>query len=312
MTSTSGLAAAGLALLTGAALAQAQPGVSPKVTHETTHAVIDAPTMVLPEPEVGAITLRLLAPESGLTTYAPPPDRYVPLAAAALTPEYVEAVAPALIPATAPTRIAAATLGAGGNASERTRIALSDTTRRDTTRVASTRPIPARTLSRRVAASAPGAAAAPLSDQPLALSPAQRQLVYRTLVQRSAARLADRGGDLVPRIDPSIESNYPLRAIYPADDSYGRIVSASAARDYAHRALGYQDSALDPYQAAYRRNGIPLVVGARVPASVALQALPERLAARIPAAWPYGYAVIDNRVLLVDPSTGTIVAAITP
>jgi hypothetical protein len=116
----------------------------------------------------------------------------------------------------------------------------------------------------------------------------------------------------VPRIDPSIESNYPLRAIYPADDSYGRIVSASGARDYAHPALGYQDSALDPYQAAYRRNGIPLVVGARVPASVALQALPERLAARIPAARPYGYAVIDDRVLLVDPSTGTIAAAITP
>ena len=311
MTSTSGLAAAGLALLAGAALAQAQPGVSPKVTHETTHAVIDAPTMVLPEPEVGAITLRLLAPESGLTTYAPPPDRYVPLAAAALTPEYVEAVAPALSPATAPTRIAAATLGAGGNASERTRIALSDTTRRDTTRVASTRPIPARTLSRRVAASAPGAAAAPLSDQPLALSPAQRQLVYRTLVQRSAARLADRGGDLVPRIDPSIESNYPLRAIYPADDSYGRIASASGARDYAP-ALGYQDGALDPYQAAYRRNGIPLVVGARVPASVPLLVLPERLAGRVPAARPYSYAVLDSRVLLVDPSTGIVVAAIAP
>ena len=309
MTSTSGLAAAGLALLAGAALAQAQPGVSPKVTHETTHAVIDAPTMVLPEPEVGAITLRLLAPESGLTTYAPPPNRYVPLAADALTPEYVEAVAPALIPATAPARIAAATLGAGGNMSDRSRRARSEATRRDTTRVASTRPIPARTPSRRVAASAPGGAAAVLSDQPLALSPAQRQFVYRTLAQR--ARLADRGGDLMPRIDPSIESSYPLRAIYPADDSYGRIASASGARDYAP-ALGYQDGALDPYQAAYRRNGIPLVVGARVPASVPLLALPERLAARVPAARPYGYAVIDNRVLLVDPSTGIIVAAIAP
>ena len=304
MKSTSRLAAAGLALFAGAALAQAQPGASPQ------HAVTDAPTMVLPEPEGSAVTLRLLAPESGLTTYAPPPNRYVPLAADALTPEYVEAVAPALILATAAARIAAATPGAGGNTSDRSRSARSEATRRDTTRVASTRPIPARTPSRRVAASAPGAAVAALSDQLLALSPAQRQLVYRTLAQR--ARLADRGGDLVPRIDPSIESNYPLRAIYPADDSYGRIVSASAARDYAHRALGYQDSALDPYQAAYRRNGIPLVVGARVPASVALQALPERLAARIPAAWPYGYAVIDNRVLLVDPSTGIIVAAIAP
>ena len=305
MKSTSGLAA-GLALLAGASLAQTQPGVSPQITH----AVTDAPTMVLPEPEGSAVTLRLLAPESGLTTYAPPPDHYVPLAAAALTPEYVEAVAPALILATAPARIAAATLGAGGNASDRTHSARSEATRRDTTRVASTRPIPARTPSRRVAASAPGGAAAVLSDQPLALSPARRQLVYRALAQR--ARLADRGGDLMPRIDPSIESSYPLRAIYPADDSYGRIVSASAARDYAHRALGYQDSALDPYQAAYRRNGIPLVVGARVPASVPLLVLPERLAGRVPAARPYSYAVLDSRVLLVDPSTGIIVAAIAP
>jgi len=303
MKSTSRLAAAGLALFAGAALAQAQPGASPQ------HAVTDAPTMVLPEPEGSAVTLRLLAPESGLTTYAPPPNRYVPLAADALTPEYVEAVAPALIPATAPARIAAATLGAGGNASDRTHSARSEATRRDTTRVASTRPIPARTPSRRVAASAPGAAVAALSDQLLALSPAQRQLVYRTLAQR--ARLAGRGGDLLPGIDPSIESNYPLRAIYPADDSYGRIVYASGARD-AYLALGYQDGVLDPYQAAYRRNGIPLVVGARVPASVPLLALPERLAARVPAARPYGYAVIDNRVLLVDPSTGIIVAAIAP
>ena len=303
MKSTSRLAAAGLALFAGAALAQAQPGASPQ------HAVTDAPTMVLPEPEGSAVTLRLLAPESGLTTYAPPPNRYVPLAADALTPEYVEAVAPALIPATAPARIAAATLGAGGNASDRTHSARSEATRRDTTRVASTRPIPARTLSRRVAASAPGAAAAPLSDQPLALSPAQRQLVYRALAQR--ARLADRGGDLMPRIDPSIESSYPLRAIYPADDSYGRIASASGARDYAP-ALGYQDGALDPYQAAYRRNGIPLVVGARVPASVPLLVLPERLAGRVPAARPYSYAVLDSRVLLVDPSTGIVVAAIAP
>ena len=115
----------------------------------------------------------------------------------------------------------------------------------------------------------------------------------------------------MPRIDPSIESSYPLRAIYPADDSYGRIASASGARDYAP-ALGYQDGALDPYQAAYRRNGITLVVGARVPASVPLLVLPERLAGRVPAARPYSYAVLDSRVLLVDPSTGTIVAAITP
>ena len=70
----------------------------------------------------------------------------------------------------------------------------------------------------------------------------------------------------------------------------------------------------DPYRdrAAYRWDGAPLVVGARIPQSVPLVAVPEPVAARIPAARPYRYAVLDNRVYLVDPASGVIVAEITP
>jgi hypothetical protein len=45
---------------------------------------------------------------------------------------------------------------------------------------------------------------------------------------------------------------------------------------------------------------------------VPLVGVPEPVAARIPAARPYSYAVLDNRVYLVDPATGVIVAEITP
>jgi len=38
----------------------------------------------------------------------------------------------------------------------------------------------------------------------------------------------------------------------------------------------------------------------------------QPIAARIPAAAPYSYAVIGDRVYLVDPATSLIVAAITP
>ena len=67
---------------------------------------------------------------------------------------------------------------------------------------------------------------------------------------------------------------------------------------------------LDPYHTAYRWDAVPLVVGARMPPSVPLVAVPEPLAARIPVVQSYSYAVLDNRVYLVDPSTGIIVATI--
>jgi hypothetical protein len=301
-----GLAAAAVVMLAGAALAQTQMPVSPPIASEPTEAVL------APGPDLSGITFVLLTPELGLTTYAPPPDRYAPLAADALTPQYVEPFAPPLIPATVTAQNvaaqnvaapAAATVGASERPPARSRSARSST-RNDIVRVAAARSTVTPNTARRVAALSP---AAPVSDQALVLSQAQRQLIYRIALQ-SPPRVA--------RLNPYTERNYPLRAIYPADDSYVSRASGgyagAAERDFGDQALGYQDNALDPYHTAYRWNGIPLVVGARIPPSVPLAALPEAVAARVPAARPYGYAVLDNRVLLVDPSTGIIVAAIAP
>jgi hypothetical protein len=100
---------------------------------------------------------------------------------------------------------------------------------------------------------------------------------------------------------PPSAAGYPPRTVYPADEGY---------RDYAYDP--YHDDYREPYRATYRWDGAPLLVGARIPQSVPLYAVPEPVAIRIPAARPYSYAMIENRVYLVDPATNVIVAEIKP
>ena len=51
-----------------------------------------------------------------------------------------------------------------------------------------------------------------------------------------------------------------------------------------------------------------LTIGSRIPATVPIYAVPETLARQIPAVQPYRDAIVDDRVLLVDPVTNVIVA----
>ena len=53
------------------------------------------------------------------------------------------------------------------------------------------------------------------------------------------------------------------------------------------------------------------VVGSRLPADVRLVELPQPVIAQVPSMAPYAYATVDDRVLLVDPQTGVIVADVT-
>ena len=53
--------------------------------------------------------------------------------------------------------------------------------------------------------------------------------------------------------------------------------------------------------------GVALTVGARVPTTVPLYALPPSLALQVPAVRPYRYAIFDERVFLVDPLTNVVV-----
>ena len=53
------------------------------------------------------------------------------------------------------------------------------------------------------------------------------------------------------------------------------------------------------------------VVGSRLPPDVRLIELPQTAVAQVPAMAPYAYAMVEDRVLLVDPQTGIIVADVT-
>jgi hypothetical protein len=274
-----GTFAVGLALVSGTSLAQAQTAVSRQITSEPVE------TVIIQGPNGTVVTRRILTPEPGVSAYVPPD---YPVAVPAVEPQYVAPAAPALVPRRTITE-------------ERAR-----TTRRT---AAVTRPAPARPA-RTVTGTATRTIAAPVSDQPLALSPVERQVIYRTVVPREvypAPVVAP-----PPVLAPT--GLYAPRAVYPADDDYYQD------RDYAYDpgyGGGYRADPYyapdyrDPYHPEYRRVGVPLAVGARVPPNIQLVAVPEPIVARVPAARPYSYARYGDRVYLVDPATGIIVADIT-
>jgi hypothetical protein len=295
-----GTIAIGLTLVAGAAGAQAQTAVTRQITSEPVE------TVVIQGPNGTAVTRRILTPEPGVTSFAAPPFGYPPVAVQAVEPSYAEPVAPAPAPRRV-TQSHPTTVGVSTRTPERTRTE---------GRRVSERPV--RPATRTVVA------APPVSGPGLGLSPAERQVIYRTIAQREYYPAP------VP-VRPPAEvyapvSRYPLRTVYPADDdayrdagyrgyAYGGYGNADYAyRGYAYRddRAYYRDDDLDPYHTAYRWDGVPLVVGARIPPSVPLVAVPEPVVARIPVAAPYDYAVIENRVYLVDPATGVIVAVIAP
>ncbi len=74
---------------------------------------------------------------------------------------------------------------------------------------------------------------------------------------------------------------------------------------YAVAPVGYVAS---PYVAT---NAVGYAVGAPVPQSIALAAVPQTLTVQVPVIRGYRYAVVNNRVLLVDPATNIIVADVT-
>lgn len=299
-----GTIAVGLALVSGAAVAQAQTAVTRQITSEPVE------TVVTQGPSGTEVTRRILTPALGVTTFAAPPLAYPPVAVEALAPQYVEPAAPAL----ATRRVT--------------------TSRASTSRVSTPAPARARTATTRRASARQAHAATrtvtrivttppPAPGQALVLSPAQRQVIYRTVVQHEYyPPPVPAGPPVVAQTEvyaPPAVTGYPLRTIYPSGDGYRDYAyDNSSSDDYGYdpytggyRADPYRGrDHLDPYHTAYRQDGVPLVVGARIPPSVPLIAVPEPVAARIPAARPYSYALLDNRVYLVDPATSVIVAEI--
>jgi hypothetical protein len=128
---------------------------------------------------------------------------------------------------------------------------------------------------------------------PLVLDPAQRRVVYRTVVREQVLPAAP---------------VYPARVVVPpvATTGYGVTTPPEDFDDV------YVEDTPPPVYPAPRYTQARYTVGAQLPAGVALTPLPATAISRVPAVRPYSYVTLDNRVLLVDPVTNTVVADITP
>lgn len=107
---------------------------------------------------------------------------------------------------------------------------------------------------------------------PLALTPAQRTTIYRTIIPQG------RGPIVKERI---VTETVPVPAVREG------VVTRPAVSAYAYP------------------------VGSRVTDAYALAPLPQSVVATVPAVQSYRYMVINNRLLLVDPATGFVVAEVT-
>src|SRR5262249_1980533 len=116
---------------------------------------------------------------------------------------------------------------------------------------------------------------------PLALTPAQRTTIYRTIIPQGRGR------------GPIVRERIVTESVAPAPVLRERSVNPPAGPAYA------------PAGSAYA------AVGSRVSDAYALAPMPQSVVATVPAVRSYRYTVINNRLLLVDPATGIVVAEVT-
>jgi hypothetical protein len=112
-----------------------------------------------------------------------------------------------------------------------------------------------------------------------ALTPAQRTTIYRTIIPQGRGR------------GPIVRERIVTETIPAAPVVRERVVTRPVGADYA-------------YAADY-------TVGSRVGDAYALAPLPQSVVTTVPAVRSYRYMVINNRLLLVDPATGLVVADMT-
>jgi uncharacterized protein DUF1236 len=156
--------------------------------------------------------------------------------------------------------------------------------------------------------------AAPVAATPAPmLTAAQRSRIYQTVIRERVVprtfiteRVVTPGP--IPIITPPVVRERVIEQVItdPASDPFvtERIVTAPPRETFgAAPFVPFATEGAVTTQAA-----IDLTVGSRVPATVPIYALPETLARQVPAARPYRYVIVDDRVLLVDPLTNVVVA----
>jgi hypothetical protein len=107
----------------------------------------------------------------------------------------------------------------------------------------------------------------------LALTPTQRTTIYRTIIPQGRGK------------GPIVRERIVTETIAPAPVVRERVVTEPTTVDYT--------------------------VGSRVTDAYALAPMPAPLVRTVPAVRSYRYMVVNNRLLLVDPATGIVVADLT-
>jgi hypothetical protein len=154
--------------------------------------------------------------------------------------------------------------------------------------------------------------------QPVPLTQAQRTTIYRTIIPQGRGRQPIVRERIVTEpIAPVVRERVVTGELdaYAYGDGYAY---SNGYRDpYAYRD-GYARGAY-AYEPRYQRRYVEpdaysanaYVVGARVPVETRLAPIPLALIADVPAIRSYRYMTVGERVLLVDPDTGIIVADVT-
>lgn len=113
----------------------------------------------------------------------------------------------------------------------------------------------------------------------------------RRIVRRGNPPILARAVEPAPRVRRAV---YRPLALRPAQ------------REIVYRTIVRERVYASPYAAN------ALALGAVVPQTVALTAVPSTVAVQVPVTRGYQYVVVNNRVLLVDPATSIVVADVTP
>lgn len=283
---TIGCVACGLALL-GPATVHAQTSITREIANEPVE------TVVTRGPNGTIVTRRPLNPAGPAYETLYPSVEYAPPRRPVVVEDTVEREPPS-------------TVGIGTRATSRTTRPTEVTGRMQPRRQVA-RDRVARERTREVVRTREQAA----PSRPLALSPAERQIVYRTIVQREVYPAPAR-----PVVQPAYPPVYAQQVIEPPVRTYPQQTIYPFANDYAYtNRYTYQtyDEGYANGGYAYARYPVrTYVVGSRLSESVPLVTVPESVAIQVPATRPYRYAVINNRVYLVDPVTSFIVADVTP
>ncbi|MDC7786351.1 DUF1236 domain-containing protein [Rhodoplanes sp. TEM] len=294
MTATRMLAV-GVALLSGTALAQAQTVISREITNEPVETLITRgpegitvtrrPLQTMAPPVVSTVPVfptwgpsgeaygQGWAPAPGWTPgYAPPPAYAAPPppAGGVMVRPYAE---PAPPEAAAPRTVVI-------EESVDDPVPPVRTVRRGTPPIMAraVEPEPTRTARTRTATRR-------VTSEPMALAPTQRSVIYRTLGQQSSYDPAT-----LERVTPTYaQQTY-------AQPSWGQSWGTGWQPGYAG------------YAAAPAPRTVTYTVGSVVPETVALAPVPRRIVAQVPQTRGYQYTVVNGRVLLVEPASGTVVA----